>query len=60
MGLLEWSLLFLLFAIVAGMFGYSGFASTSAAASKVIFYVLLVIFMGLLLAGVITRGVIRT
>ena len=42
------------------MFGYSGIASTSAAASKVIFYVLLVIFVGLLLAGVITRGVVRT
>ncbi len=60
MGLLEWSLIFLLFAIVAGMFGYSGIASTSAAASNVIFYVLLVIFVGLLLAGVITRGVVRT
>ncbi len=60
MGLLAWSLIFLLFAIVAGLFGYSGIASTSARASKVVFYVLLVVFLGLLLAGIVTRGVVRT
>lgn len=60
MGLLAWSLIFLLFAIVAGMFGYSGIASTSAGVSKVIFYILLVVFLGLLLAGIVTRGVVRT
>jgi uncharacterized membrane protein YtjA (UPF0391 family) len=60
MGYFAWSLIFLLFAIVAGLFGYSGIASASAGASKVIFYILLVIFAGLLITGIVTRGAIRT
>lgn len=44
-GLLNWSLIFLVLAIIAAVFGFGGIASESAWIAKVLFFVFIVIYV---------------
>ena len=43
--MLHWSLVFLVVALIAALFGFSGLAETSAGIAKVLFGVFLVLFL---------------
>lgn len=43
--LLNWALIFLVFALIAGVLGFGGIAKESAGIAKVLFIVFLVIFL---------------
>ena len=53
--MLGWALTFLVVAIVAALFGFGGIAVASAGIAKLLFFVFLVLFAVMLLAGLI-RG----
>jgi uncharacterized membrane protein YtjA (UPF0391 family) len=42
--MLEWALIFLVIAIVAGLFGFRGIASTATGIAKVLFFLFIVMF----------------
>lgn len=46
-----WSVSFLIVAIIAGIFGFSGVAGTAAGVAKILFVVGLVMFLATLVAG---------
>ncbi len=54
--MLSWALFFLVFAMIAALFGFGGIAATSAGIAQVLFYVFLVLFIVSLLFGVARRG----
>ena len=47
----KWALVFLLFSLVAGVFGFTGIAADSAAVAKILFFIALAIFVVLLVIG---------
>jgi uncharacterized membrane protein YtjA (UPF0391 family) len=49
--MLTWALLFLLIAIVAGLFGFGLIASAAAGFAKILFFVFLVLFVVSLIMG---------
>jgi uncharacterized membrane protein YtjA (UPF0391 family) len=49
--MLRWALLFLVVALVAALFGFTGVAGTSIYAAKILFFVFLVLFVVSLVAG---------
>ena len=49
--MLYWSLVFLIIALLAGLFGFGLIAGTSYAIAKVLFFVFLVIFVISLIMG---------
>ena len=49
--MLYWSLVFLVIALLAGLFGFGLIAGTSYAIAKVLFFVFLVIFIVSLIMG---------
>jgi uncharacterized membrane protein YtjA (UPF0391 family) len=51
--MLKWALIFAVVAIIAGLLGFTGIAGTSMAIAKTLFFVFLVIFVVLLLAGLL-------
>lgn len=53
--MLYWTLIFLVIALVAGLFGFGGIASASAGIAKVLFAIFLVLFLVSLIFGVV-RG----
>lgn len=53
--MLTWTLIFLVVALVAGLFGFGGIASASAGMAKVLFAIFLVLFLASLVLGVV-RG----
>ena len=53
--MLYWTLIFLVIALVAGLFGFGGVASASSGIAKVLFAIFLVLFLVSLVFGVI-RG----
>jgi uncharacterized membrane protein YtjA (UPF0391 family) len=53
--MLYWTLVFLVVALVAGLFGFGGIASASAGIAKVLFAIFLVLFLVSLIFGVV-RG----
>ena len=53
--MLYWTLIFLVIALVAGLFGFGGIASASAGVAKILFAIFLVLFLVSLVVGVI-RG----
>jgi uncharacterized membrane protein YtjA (UPF0391 family) len=48
---LRWALIFAVVAVIAGLLGFTSIAGTSMAIAKTLFFVFLVIFLVLLLAG---------
>ena len=51
MGLLGWAFTFLVIALVAAVFGFTGIASASAGIAKALFFIFLVIFIVLLVTN---------
>jgi len=49
--MLKWAVVFLLIAIVAGVFGFGGIAAASATIAKILFGIFLVLFIGALVIG---------
>mgnify|MGYP005865083689 CR=1 FL=1 len=49
--MLSWALLFLVIALIAALFGFTGVAGTSMVAAKILFFVFLVLFVVSLIAG---------
>jgi uncharacterized membrane protein YtjA (UPF0391 family) len=44
-GLLDWTIVFLVLAIVAAIFGFGGIAQQSAGIAKILFFVFIVIYL---------------
>ncbi len=53
--MLYWTLIFLVVALVAGLFGFGGIASASAGIAKIPFTIFIVLFLVSLIFGVV-RG----
>ena len=49
--MLSWALTFLVIAIVAALFGFGVIASAAAGIAKILFFVFLVLFIVMLIAG---------
>ena len=54
--MLRWALLFLVVAIVAGIFGFAGVMVAAAGVAKLLFYVFLVLFVVSLAMSVVSRA----
>ena len=54
MALLRWALLFLVVAIIAAVFGFSNIAGGAAEIARVLFFIFVVVFVILLIAGAAT------
>ncbi len=52
MGLLKWALICLLISLIAGAFGYTGIARGAATASKILFFIFLVLFIVILILAI--------
>jgi len=50
--MLKWALIFFVISVVAGLFGFTGVASTTRSIAKVLFFVALAIFLIVLVFGV--------
>jgi len=49
--MLRWALIFLLVGLVAGLLGFTSLAGASFAIAKILFFVFMLIFLVLLIAG---------
>jgi len=54
--LLHWAVVFLIVALVAAVLGFGGVAGTAMAGAKLLFWVAIVIFVIMLVAGLVRRG----
>jgi uncharacterized membrane protein YtjA (UPF0391 family) len=54
--MLRWALVFLIVAIVAGIFGFAGVMVAAAGVAKLLFYVFLVLFAVSLAMSVVSRA----
>jgi uncharacterized membrane protein YtjA (UPF0391 family) len=54
--MLYWSLMFLIVALVAAVFGFGGIASTAAGIAQILFVIALVLFVVSLFAGAMRRN----
>jgi uncharacterized membrane protein YtjA (UPF0391 family) len=51
--MLRWAVIFLIVAIVAAIFGFTGIAESAAAMSQILFFVFIVLFAFALIAGIL-------
>ena len=49
--MLKWAFVFLIIGLVAGLLGFTGIAGASIGIAKILFFIFLVIFLVLLIAG---------
>lgn len=49
--MLRWALIFLVIGLVAGVLGFTSVAGASIAIAKILFFIFMVIFLVLLIAG---------
>jgi uncharacterized membrane protein YtjA (UPF0391 family) len=49
--MLRWAVIFLIIAVIAGIFGFTGIAAASATIAKVLFGIFLVLFIGAVAIG---------
>ncbi len=54
--MLYWSLMFLVIALVAGLFGFGGIASTATGIAQILFVIALVLFLVSLFTGFARRN----
>jgi uncharacterized membrane protein YtjA (UPF0391 family) len=52
--MLRWALAFLVFALIAGLFGFTGIAGESMYIARILFFVFLVIFLAGLVYSLLT------
>lgn len=57
--MLRWALIFLIVAIVAAIFGFGGIVSAAVTIAKILFFIFVVIFLVLLIAGLMVRSSLR-
>jgi uncharacterized membrane protein YtjA (UPF0391 family) len=50
--MLRWAVIFLIIAIVAGLFGFTGIAAASAGIAKILFGIFVLLFIVALLLGI--------
>ncbi|HVV61854.1 MAG TPA: DUF1328 domain-containing protein [Pseudolabrys sp.] len=50
--MLKWAFVFLVIAIIAGIFGFTGVEEASASIAKILFGIFLVLFVGALVIGI--------
>jgi uncharacterized membrane protein YtjA (UPF0391 family) len=50
--MLKWSLIFFIVAIIAGVFGFTDIASGAAAIAKVLFFIVIAVWVVVLVLGV--------
>jgi uncharacterized membrane protein YtjA (UPF0391 family) len=50
--MLKWALIFFVISVIAGIFGFTGVASTTRTIAKVLFFIALAIFLIVLIFGV--------
>jgi uncharacterized membrane protein YtjA (UPF0391 family) len=53
--MLRWALIFLVVAIVAGIFGFAGIMIAAAGIAKLLFYLFLLLFLVSLVMGLVSR-----
>ena len=53
--MLNWALMFLVVALLAAVFGFTGIAVAAAGIAKMLFYLFLVLFLVSLIAGLVRR-----
>ena len=53
--MLRWAIIFFIVSIIAALFGFTGIAVASAGIAKILFFIFLVIFVALLIAGLLGR-----
>ncbi|GBQ28297.1 hypothetical protein AA0472_2651 [Acetobacter estunensis NRIC 0472] len=51
MDLIRWTLIFLIFALIAAVFGFTGIAANFAYIGKILFFIFIVLFVVSLLFG---------
>ena len=49
--MLKWAVIFLVIGLIAGLLGFTGVAGASIAIAKTLFFIFMVIFLVLLVAG---------
>jgi uncharacterized membrane protein YtjA (UPF0391 family) len=54
--MLYWALMFLVIALLAGLFGFGGIASTATGMAQILFVIALVLFVISLFAGFLRRN----
>jgi uncharacterized membrane protein YtjA (UPF0391 family) len=55
LAMLRWTLIFLVVALVAAVFGFGGIAAASAGIARVLFFIFLILFLASLLGGLFRR-----
>ena len=53
--MLRWAVIFLVIALVAALFGFTGIAASAAGIAKILFYIFLVLFLLSIIAGAFNR-----
>jgi uncharacterized membrane protein YtjA (UPF0391 family) len=53
MSLLKWALIMLAVSIIAALFGFTDLSAASADVARILFYIFIVIFLVLLVAGLV-------
>jgi uncharacterized membrane protein YtjA (UPF0391 family) len=54
--MLRWAVIFLVVAIVAGVFGFAGIMVAAAGIAKILFYLFLILFAISLIGGLVRRA----
>jgi uncharacterized membrane protein YtjA (UPF0391 family) len=54
--MLRWALIFLVIGLIAGVLGFTSVAGASIAIAKVLFFIFMLIFLVLLIAGLTVAG----
>jgi len=54
--MLSWTITFLIIALIAGVFGFTGIAAASASIAKILFGIFLVLFLVSLVMGLAKKG----
>jgi uncharacterized membrane protein YtjA (UPF0391 family) len=54
--MLQWALIFLVLALVAGVFGFGLVASAAAGIAKILFFLFIILFLVSIVSGGLRRG----
>jgi uncharacterized membrane protein YtjA (UPF0391 family) len=55
--LINWAIIFLIVALVAGLFGFGGLAGTAMGGAKMLFWVAIILFLVSAIAGFLRRRI---